>query len=50
MEDTLEKVDREAFIPSSNKAVLTNGLCVTCENNAQCLWRQNAKIYCQHFE
>lgn len=50
MEDTLEKVGRKAIIPSSNKVALTKGLCVTCDNNAHCLWHQNDKIYCQHFE
>lgn len=50
MEDTLDKVDKNAIRLSLNKVVLSTGLCITCDNNAHCLWRQNDKVYCQHFE
>ncbi len=50
MMDTLVKVEKKASRPSSNKVKLTKGLCISCENNSHCLWRQNDKIYCQHFE
>ncbi len=50
MKDSLKEVDKNAFRLSSNRVALTKGLCITCDRKAHCIWAQNQKIYCQHFE
>ena len=29
---------------------LADGLCVICENKNHCVWAENKKIYCEHYE
>jgi hypothetical protein len=39
----------ENYLPIQD-AILTDGLCVVCDNKPHCVWVENNKIYCQHYE
>ena len=28
----------------------TDGLCIICENKGHCVWVENKKIHCEHYE
>lgn len=29
---------------------LTDGLCGVCDNRGHCVWVENEKLYCEHYE
>ncbi len=36
--------------PTSEPAILiTNGLCINCDNLGDCVWQHNHKLNCQHY-
>lgn len=30
--------------------VIASGICVDCENRLHCVWQENSKYLCEHFE
>lgn len=30
--------------------VITDGICIDCENRLHCVWQENNKYLCEHFE
>jgi hypothetical protein len=39
------------FDDTPDKAISVQiGLCSTCDNCVRCVWKQNNKIECEHFE
>ena len=37
-------------VNESEDQTLKEGLCVSCENRGNCLWEENNKIYCEHYQ
>ena len=35
---------------SIQETLIAEGLCVACENRPHCIWVENTKIYCEHYE
>ncbi|MDT0686023.1 hypothetical protein [Autumnicola psychrophila] len=29
---------------------MLKGLCFNCDNRRSCVWKENRKLYCEHFE
>lgn len=36
--------------PVPKKETVAEGTCITCENKSHCVWLENKKIYCEHYQ
>lgn len=48
--NTLPQIVEKTFMPASNKIRVAQGLCFTCDNRRHCVWQENRKQFCEHFE
>lgn len=37
-------------LPLHTDTVVMTGLCVLCENRPHCVWVENSKLNCEHYE
>lgn len=48
--ETLPHVVDKTYRPSSGRKMMAEGLCLTCDNRRHCVWQENKKQFCEHFE
>ena len=44
------QTDEEPQLQSHFPVHFTDGLCIICENREHCVWVENDKIFCNHYE
>lgn len=42
--------EEKSFIASQKTRVVAEGLCITCSNRPHCVWLENKKLLCEHFD
>lgn len=48
IDDPKMKIQEAALF--SRKPKIFSGLCFNCDNRGHCVWQENKKLKCEHFE
>lgn len=46
----LSEIVEKTFMPFNKSKKVATGLCLTCDNRPHCIWQENRKQFCEHFE
>lgn len=49
IKDFAPKTD-QSFTLKPEKLKIAQGLCITCSNRPHCVWLENNKLMCEHFD
>ena len=49
IKDFAPSVD-QFFTRTQKNGKIAQGLCITCSNRPHCVWLENNKLLCEHFE